>query len=196
MIFTTSVQSKMSSEINRACAAVLCEVLGSGGYSYNPRVAQNVSQGMVYEGDELCCNCFESNDCDHPLNLFAKFCSHSNDLSVMTIHSDEFDVNDESHTDPVFSFMKQANYDDNSTAFIIDHSTKSERDSSRLQFVKDLVQKLASLLWLFVSIKPVYLLYKCGNQEEIFLLSPLDGEWILIEADSVEHIFDYDSWRF
>lgn len=192
--FTTSVQDKSESVINEAFASILCTLLQEGTYQYPPRIARDVSDGMIYEGDVLSCNCDEyMTEGDHPLNLFVKFCSHKNDLALMNIHSC-FDAKLEKEN--VYRFMETANQRDQSIAFMFEHEFRADCPRSHVRQVEKSVQYLANLLWLFNPITPVYVLHRCQGEIEVSLLSPMDGEWVLIDDESVEMIFDYNTWRF
>ena len=172
-------------------ASILCKILEASPYGYTEHIAEEVSKGMIYEGDQLFCNCDQYDDSDHPLNLFAKFCAHQNDLAVMTIHP-SFNADSHLHKDDLYKFMENASRANRSIAFVIEHGVLQS------DMIEILVRKLASLLWLFESIKSVYVLHESKEMEneKVCLLSPLDQEWVRVEASTAEQIFDYESWRF
>lgn len=196
-VFSFVNQTRERSSVNKAFASMLCTLLQNGEYQYSLSTARDVSYGMVYEGDILCCNCIDDrmHMSDHPLNLFAKFCPHKDDLFVMNIHS-SFDLNTSMLKDSVYNFVEENADSQRATAFIIEHEKKSDCSSQRIRALEDMIQWISATVREFHSISPIYFLHRCQGEEKISLLSPLDSQWVRVTAETVEMIFDYNSWRF
>ena len=86
MLYLSEVQSNDQSVVNKmGCDLLYHELLTE--FKYRPDMCKDISRGMIYYGDAICCNCDEGHDI--AVNFISQTIRHDGDLIVHRIHIDK-----------------------------------------------------------------------------------------------------------